>query len=76
MTDYIAKIKEPKYCNKCGKNMVSEDGKESLEGLQIKISAESAENEQFFIDQMYPYKLDKIYSICFPCWLDSFGIKP
>lgn len=60
-------------CDKCGKEMADENG-HTLAGLTIEVSTtENASPEMIAAArrQVGKYQLNREYSFCFECWIDS-----
>lgn len=66
-------------CDACGRYLRQANGETVLIGMQISVIVDEKlddETKGWYTDQMYPYEVNREYSICFPCWLKSLGIKP
>jgi hypothetical protein len=44
--------------------------------IEIKPTTFSDEVLQSYKEQLAPYEVGKKYLICYPCWLNSMGVKP
>lgn len=62
-------------CNVCQKAFPKNN---ALIGISITAGgfAIGKRQKESFSKQLFPYKLDKTYRVCWKCWLQSMGIKP
>ena len=69
---------EPIYCASCGKNTVSDNGKESVcvVDAELQLSITDDKIKAFYQKQLGAYSLNKKYVVCWECWLSSMGCKP
>ena len=60
-------------CSKCGKEMVDEVTGNSLVGIIFNFSYDQNErvSKEFIQKQIGKYELNKTYTFCFECYLDS-----
>jgi len=69
---------KPIHCSRCGKSMTDEHGS-SIIGVQITVRTEDGVmdmTKDHTKEQLGKYELNKEYSFCYECWLDSLmGIK-
>lgn len=63
-------------CSVCERPLTVEGFGGKLIGVCITIECPAEEHRVAFEKAMYPYDIDKTYSVCFPCWLLSLGVKP
>lgn len=62
-------------CSACGRSL-EVDGMGKFIGVCITLECKDEANRAALEHAMQPYSLDTTYSVCFPCWLKSLGIKP
>jgi hypothetical protein len=67
--DPISSPVKPVFCGACGKSMQDPKTDMNVIGMSFKLPYVSP-------TLLDPYKPEVIYSICFPCWMKSLGIKP
>jgi len=71
---------DKEYCSVCGRLLELSDKSEMVvKGLQIEITTTKTTDKNIkkeLIEYMKPYSTNKKYSVCFPCWLKSLGVKP
>lgn len=66
-------------CDACGKNMTMSNKETTLVGIQIRLVAGEAADEstrRWYAEQIAPFELNREYTICFPCWPHSLGVRP
>ena len=63
------------YCDVCGNEFPGD-----LDTMGVSIGMMTRHQDPAFnaavARYMEPYKTNRIYQICFPCWLKSLGVKP
>lgn len=60
---------KPVFCNACGKSMQDPATGTNHIGISFSLTGIAP----VLID---PYKPGVTYSVCYPCWMKAFGIKP
>lgn len=66
-------------CDVCSRNMTPPHGEYSIMGVRVTIIPEEGVDEslrEWLVEHMHPYEADRVYRVCFPCWLASLGILP
>lgn len=66
------KLPEPIFCDTCGVDCTP------LLGIVIQVTVTSKDEKYLkqLQEAMKPYKINRKYQTCFPCYLKAFGIKP
>ena len=69
---------ENNKCDVCGKSVMV--GVTAVIEVATVLKSEDCKDKETIIkllkNYLKPYKLDKRYCVCYPCWLKSMGIKP
>lgn len=64
---------EKKLCDVCSRNLIIDEKGTSYSGMELRFSLDVADVDKVDI---FPYKINKQYRICYPCLLSKLGVKP